>query len=433
MLSSIRSHMPDRAFFGKLFTLASGTLVGQLLVVASAPLLTRLFTPAEFGLFAVFAAVTAIIAIAACLRLEFGVPVLGDAVDAAALIVGAGVVATLGALLTVLLVLLLGPWLAALVDAEAIGGWLWLVPLAIWIWGLGSLLSYWSLRRGRYRVNGINRMLTLGSQAGAQVGFGFAGIGAPGLMLGYVFGYFVRLGHHVSRLTVEDRRLFAEACTVSRVWRIVRANWRYPAFAAPSAFLHNACEMLPAVAIAGLYGPAAAGWYALGQRIMSIPVKLLGEAASEVFLGEGRGLRGAALHRFFLRTTVLFVALGVVGVVPVLLFAPSVFALMFGPDWFASGVFVQLLAPLYVTRFISHPISQLLNILHRQDLQFIAALINFAAIVLSFGLGYWMALAVEATIFIFSITAAGSFVFTVIVSWRLARHAGELVEPSGSG
>lgn len=424
--------MPDKAFFGKLFTLASGTLVGQLLVVASAPLLTRLFTPSEFGLFAVFAAVTAIIAIAACLRLEFAIPVVDDDVDAAALVFGAGVVATLNALLTVLLVLLFGPWLVALIDAEPIVGWLWLVPLAIWIWGLGSLLSYWSLRRGRYRINGINRMLTLGTQAGAQIGLGFTGIGAPGLILGYVLGYVVRLGHHIALLAIEDRRLFARVRSVFRVWRVVRANWRYPAFIAPSAFLHNMCEMLPAVAIAGLYGPAAAGWYALGQRIMSIPVKLLGEAASEVFLGEGRGLQGAALYRFFLRTTALFVTLGVAGVVPVLLFAPSVFALVFGADWLASGIFVQLLVPLYLARFISHPVSQLLNILHRQDLQFVASWINLIALVVSFGVGYWLDLTAETTILIFSTAAAGSFLFTVIVSWRLARHAGDVVEPSGA-
>lgn len=131
----LRRYLPEKAFFRKLLTLASGILAGQLMVVASAPLLTRLFTPAEFGLFAVFSAITAITGIAICLRLEFAVPVVGSDDEAAALMTGAILVATINTILVSLLVFLLGPSLVVLVDAEMLARWLWLI---LWPYGSGA-------------------------------------------------------------------------------------------------------------------------------------------------------------------------------------------------------------------------------------------------------------------------------------------------------
>lgn len=417
--------MPERSFFRKLFVLASGTLVGQLLVVASSPLLTRLFTPEAFGLFAVFSAVTAIVAVASCLRLEFAIPVAASDAAAAAVVVGAVIVATVNSLLVALLLLATGHWLVSLVAAEPIAPLLWLVPLAGWAWGIGSLLTHWSLRRRAYRVNGVNRMLTLGTQAGSQVGFGLAGLGSAGLVLGYILGYVVRVAHHALQLSRSDRRLIATAWQPATVWRAVRLNWRYPAFVAPSSLLHTICEMVPAVLIATLYGPAVAGWYALSQRIMSIPVKLLGEAASEVFLGEGSTLARVDLHRFFVRTTLLFFLLGMVGITPLLLFAPQIFSVIFGAEWYNSGVFVQLLTPLFFARFVSHPISQIFNMINRQGLQFITAAMNFVAIIISFILSYYWQLSANLFVFIYSLSAAASFALAVVISWRLVRKPDE--------
>lgn len=416
-------YLPEKSFLHKLFALASGTFAGQLLVVASAPFLTRLFTPEMFGHFAVFSAVTAIIATVICLRVEFAVPVIACDDEAAAIVAGGTIIATVLSLSTLALALVAGPWFAAFVDVEPIAGLFWLVPVAAWMWGIGSLLTHWSLRRKAYRVNGINRMLTLGTQAAGPIGLGLLGAGAPGLILGHFLGHFMRVGHHLAHLAAADRRLFVTARQSARIGQALKRNWRYPVLAAPSSLVQAICEMVPAIAIAALYGPAAAGWYALAQRIMTIPLKLVGDAASEVFLGEARGLQGAAFHHFFLRTLILFAALGLVVMLPIVFLAPNAFAFIFGEEWIVSGIYVQLLVPLYFARFVAHPISQCLNMIGRQDLQFIAALANLVAISMSFGLGYYFSWPVELTIVVFSIFSALSFILAIIVSWRLSGSA----------
>lgn len=419
MLPRALQFLPEKTFARKLFMLASGTIAGQALVVLSSPLVTRLFTPAEFGIFAVFSALVAIAGVIACLRLEFAVAVIEDDADAGTMVALGAVVASGMAGLCSILILLFGERLARATDAPELALWLWLLPATVMIFGFGSLLSYWSLRRGTYRVNGLNRTLQLGSQAGGQVALGLFGTGSPGLMLGWALGYGVRLVHYFGNVATGDRALFKWR-EAAQAWRVLRENWRYPAFSSPTSFIESICEMVPAILIAALYGPAMAGWYALGQRLMSLPMKLLGEAACQVFLGEGRNLRGRELQQFFRRTLFLFSGLGLVIMLPVLLFAPPLFALIFGEAWREAGVIVQLLVPLHLARFITIPVSQLFVVLNRQNVYLATSTIAIVALLISFGLfGYVLDLEAMMTIFIFSSLSSLSFFVALAMLWQL--------------
>ena len=416
--SRVRHLLPEKSFIGKLLVLTSGTVVGQALLLLSSPLLTRFFAPAEFGLFAVFAALAAIFGVIACLRLEFALPVILDEDEAAGMAMAAVVVAVAMSLSTGLLVWLAGPWFVTLVSAEVLLGWLWLLPLAVLVWGFGSILSYWSIRRGGYATNGFNRSFQLGSQAGGQVALGALGTGPPGLILGYLLGYGVRLGHFAARLAPADRRLLLGQ-PPAQLWRSVRRHWHYPAYSSSSSLLYSICDMAPAILIAALYGPVTAGLYALCQRVMGAPVKLLSETASQVFLGEARGLEGVALHRFFLRTITLFTALGIAGMLPVLLFAPPAFIVLFGEAWHEAGVLVQLLVPFFFSRFVVFPISQLVHVLKRQDVYLLSAVLNVLALGVSFGSGLLFTFDVQVTVLLFSLTVTLANLVTLAISWHL--------------
>src|SRR6478735_5820602 len=54
----------------RLMLLSSGTLLAQLLIIGGSPLLTRIYSPAEFGAFAVLSAWISILGPLACVGLE---------------------------------------------------------------------------------------------------------------------------------------------------------------------------------------------------------------------------------------------------------------------------------------------------------------------------------------------------------------------------
>ena len=60
-------------FLMNVLTLMTGTALAQILLIAISPILTRLYTPAEFGTFALFTSLTSAIAVVAAGRYELAV------------------------------------------------------------------------------------------------------------------------------------------------------------------------------------------------------------------------------------------------------------------------------------------------------------------------------------------------------------------------
>jgi O-antigen/teichoic acid export membrane protein len=420
----MRRLLPQSRFLRRMAMLSGGTLAGQLLVVASSPILTRLYDPPAFGALAVFSSLLAIFVIASAFRYEFAIPIARDEEEAVEL-VGVCLVSTLMlAVLVTLGVWLAGPWLAAITETPSLAPLLWLLPLAVLCWGWSLPLSYWSVRQGTFRVNTTNKLAQGAGQAGSQLVFGLAGAGAWGLIVGYALGPVVMLVHF-ARLLPAHERVRMLRLRWKRLWPLARRHWHYPAYSAPSALLQSSTLLLPAVLLAALYGPVIAGWFGLGQRVMALPVKLLGQAASQVFLGEAPKLSNdAEVRRLFLRSTAGFAALGLLGMAPVLLFGPWLFALVFGAGWREAGLMAAILVPQHLARFVVTPVSQTLNIYGRQELHLVASLANGAALVIAFGLGYGAGLEAMTVLMIYSVGTSLAYALYLGFAWQVVRKGG---------
>jgi O-antigen/teichoic acid export membrane protein len=126
--------------------MVAGAAAGQILVVAATPLLTRLYSPAEFGLLAVFSAIAATLSVISCGRYDLAVALPEDDRDAADLV---SVFATATVVAAVQLF-----WAAEIgstLGAPDLAGYLWLLPVAVMLVGLYQVFSKWAARQRRYR------------------------------------------------------------------------------------------------------------------------------------------------------------------------------------------------------------------------------------------------------------------------------------------
>ena len=416
----LRSWRNDR-FLRRVAVLSSGTIAGQLVLVLASPLLTRLYTPAEFGLFAVFSALTAILGTVICLRYEQAIPVVADAGTATAMTAVAMVAALVLSALLLGVVAVAGPGLAGLLGARDLGCVLWLVPVAMLLWGLTLPLAFASIRRGAFRANALNKTLQMLTQATAQLGLGAAGVGGPGLVIGYGAGYVARLGHFLAIVDrAEWRRL--RAVRPGRLWRLARAHWVYPVYSSSAALLQSSAQMLPTMLVALLYGPAVAGWFGLAQRMLELPVRLLSTSTSQVYLNEAAQGDPAAVYRLLVATSRRFLLIGLVGMAPLLHLGPWLFALVFGEDWRTAGVLVQCLVPAQLARFVVVPVAQTLNVFQRQDLHLLAAALNLLALAASFVAGWWLGLGAVPVVLLFSLGSTLAWLVYFLLVWRLARE-----------
>ena len=416
-------------FVRRLTTLSGGFVLGQLLIFASSPILTRLFTPAEFGVYAVFTALTGIFGNVLSMRYELAVPIAKSDRDAAALAALAVFSVVASCALTVPIAWLGADWLARKTEMPELSSLLWAVPLTIVALSTAESASYWSVYRGTFGINATARLVQSAVQSALQVLFGLLGFAGGGMVMGYAAGYVVRVAFMAVSFSRADRLLLA-----SPQWSAVignaRRNWQYPAFSAPSALLEASTQLMLPIFLAMLFGPTMAGLFALGQRLMGLPIRLFAQAARQVFLGEAAEREPAAIFGLFKKASLLFFGLGVIGMAPVLFAGPTLFALLFGEPWRAAGEIVQLLVPLYLVRFVVTPVSQTLNILGRQKLHLVSSSVDMALMLTTFAATWLLDLPPMVAVLLFSLGSTAAYSLYFLLAWQVARHHRNALPPA---
>ncbi|MFI7428895.1 lipopolysaccharide biosynthesis protein [Micromonospora sp. NPDC049836] len=400
-------------------SIAAGSAGGQLLLLLAAPVLARLYSPSDFGVFAVLATLAAAAGAVAAGRFELAVPLPerdGEAHDLVVL----GLVVALGtALAGTVLVALAGARIATLFDQPALASWLWLVPWTAAAMATLQILNQLAIRFRRYAAIGRRNLLQTCATLLAQFGAGAAGLRAGGLMLGLGAGQAVAA---LSLLPGLHRRVAGEErATPRRLWRTAVRHRRFPLLLAPSGLLNVLGLQLPVLLFAYYYGSDVAGWFGFTQRMLAAPAALLGLAVAQVYLAElSRVARADAARAVavFLRASRQLAMVAAVGGLVVALSAPAAFVLAFGPQWATSGVYAQALALFLAAQFVGSPLSQSLVVFGRHGLQLSwdagRMLLTTAAVVVPSLLGAPALTAVWA----FGISAAAAYG----ASWLLSLH-----------
>jgi O-antigen/teichoic acid export membrane protein len=159
------------------------------------------------------------------------------------------------------------------------------------------------------------------------------------------------------------------------VWQAAARYRRFPLITGISALLKGVGGQFPPLLIGAFYGPHVLGWFALCQRLLAAPIALVGQAVSQVYLGEAPQLarsQADGLRQLYIGTAKRLLFLGVGPTVVLIGGGPWLFSVVFGSVWRESGVYVQILSAAFLAQFIVSPLVQTLNILERQDLQLIA-------------------------------------------------------------
>lgn len=406
-----------RSLVRSILTVASGSALGSLIGIAVSPALTRLFTPGEFGVFAVAAAVVMVLLTLVTGRMELAVPLPSKDSEARdLLLIGATIaVLTISALV---LVALLAPDLAAEAGPESLDGMFLAVPVLLVPVASFHLLNAWAIRQSRYRAIATRNVAQASVTAVAQLGFGLLGHGVWGLVAGYF------IGQLVGALTLLHRSGLLSLGPVSRsaLTQTARTYRRHPLVLAPSGFVNVLGAQAPVLIIAATYGATAAGLMALTQRVLAVPVTLVGTATAQVYLSElALGKRSgdfAKLLPLFWRTTKL---LGLLAVGLVLVGAPvSYFAFgpIFGAEWAEAGTVAALLTAGVAAQLVGSSVSQTLIVFQR--LWAVAAwdVGRLVATCVVLTVAWWLGATLVEAVGLLSIT----MVITYVVYWWLSHR-----------
>ncbi|HEX2220723.1 MAG TPA: lipopolysaccharide biosynthesis protein [Gemmatimonadales bacterium] len=421
---------PLRGGFARsVLTLASGTAVAQLLLVLAVPVLTRLYTPADYGVLAVYSSTLAVLVVLASLRYEAAIPLPDDERTAGSLLVlTLGILAAMAALVS-MLVWLLGDAFVTAVNVPALRPYLWLIPAGFVGAGAYQMLSYWAIRHREFRRVARTRLSQGGGQVVVQIALGIGGAGALGLIVGDLVGRVAGAG---GLALAALRRRPVEGVTPASIRAVATRYRRFPLLTTWSGLFNIGSLQLASIVFSAAFGAAAAGLYAISFKVLVLPTMLVAQAVGQVFLSRAARLTAepAHLRRLTERTALGLFAAGLPAFLTVALAGPQLFAVVLGREWEESGRYAQVLAPWFALWLVSNPLSGLLSVREWQG-----SALAFSAFELVLRLGALLVGAARGSpmLAVALLSAGGVIIATVsIVRFLLAGHssAGRLLGPA---
>ncbi len=251
-------------------------------------------------------------------------------------------------------------------------GYLWLLPVSVLGGGLYQALSYWAMRRGRYKQIATTKFVQVGVQVGTQLGAGFVIHGSLGLLIGDAVGRIAGSGRFLRELW-RDYAGQIRAIRLSRMMRLAVRYRDYPLVSLWGALINTSGLALPSLFLAQYYGAQNTGWFALVNRVLGVPAALIGASIAQVYTAEAAKLSRTDPKRLmyiFLKTTRRMLYLGFAPCILFTIIAPWVFQFIFGHAWREAGQYARYLAFMFYASFINSPVTMTLNILQRQRAQF---------------------------------------------------------------
>jgi O-antigen/teichoic acid export membrane protein len=375
-------------FIRNVLTLISGTTLGQIVSLAIYLILSRIYTPDDFGVFALYMSILSITNITSTAKYELAVMMPKKDSKGLNLTGLSAVISICVSVFLFLLVLFLNRPITRMLGNEQISIWLYLIPLSTLLNGFYQGLNYWSNRKKRFRTMTAASLGQSLTNSGVKVGAGFGIAGPSGLIIGslagQVTGFFIFLRnflkHDKQNLSVIHRK---------EMGMLAREYYRFPKYNMLHGVTNNLSGNLPVFILTSSFSSAAAGLYSFGFTMIFRPMSLITTAFSQVFSqrvitkeNEGKFILPDVKRLLVKMFQFSFIPFGIVAI-----FAPRIFTFVFGPEWETAGSYTRILIPWLYLVFLSAPFSFLPDLFKVQGKAFLIDLIKLAVRIVAMAAG----------------------------------------------
>ncbi len=392
--------LPAGGFGRNVSVIAGGTALAQALGLASAPILTRLYHPMDFGVLQIFLSLLTVLVVVSAGRYEVAVLLPEDEQSAIEIVCVALVCVCATVMITASLVLLCRYHWFLPKSTLSLRRWLWLLPVSVAGGGLYQTISFWAMRKHQYNQIAASKFAQVGTQTLAQVGLGIGGYGVVGLLLGDALGRMMGSGRFLSQL-LRDHSGELRNVQPGRMWNFASKYREYPLVSVWGALVNASGLAVPALLLAQFYGTQGTGWFALVNRVLAAPAALIGASVSQVYISSAAKLsrdNPTGLMQLFLRTSKRMLLLGLVPCTLFVLAAPFLFLVVFGVAWREAGLYARYLAPMFYLGFVSAPVTMTLVVLERQRAQLVWDLGWLCLSGISFWIPHHMGLGIRSAV-----------------------------------
>ena len=334
-------------------TLTLGTMIAQGIGIAVTPILSRIFTPEDYGLLALFSAVTAITATLVTLSYPIRI-MLPDHNNDADKIVVLSLVLSFGIGILLLFMVMITPvGLIELIGLGKINSWLPIAVMAGTATAVIGIITYWLNRHAQYKKMASLRVVqaVINACLGLLMGLLFIDDGllyAQTICLLLTALFFVYFGS-----------LMINPQSFRNLLYTAKIHNTAPRFIFPTAFTDVLTSQLPFILITQWYAAESAGYFRMAYSLLAIPGALVGGAIAQVFYQRYAAAWPDALaaKALLFKTWKVLTLLGIFPLLIILIFGKEIFSLVLGAQWSEAGMMASVLSPMVFFSLVHSPTS----------------------------------------------------------------------------
>jgi O-antigen/teichoic acid export membrane protein len=320
--------------------LSSAALIQNALVLATSPILSRLFSPEEFGVAGLLYAFAAIPTVASTGHYFLAIMQTRKRVESVNIIVLSWLIVLSMSFLASVIVTIIyyGPDILGGFGGQ-LGGNIFFIPAFMLLEACRTVGRIWEVRHADYRSLFRNRMIETIGMIISQITAGLAGIGAIGLIGGRLLGVTASAFDLFYTFARDIGGSGRKSVRLGKLKQVARRHWRFPAYQTPAELLGCFCRQMPPILLANYFSVEAVGLYWIANRLLERPTQLFGADMNRVFVQRVAEERNRARDPtgLFVKTTLVMAALSLPPFLLVIAFGPELFSLLFGGRWHQAG------------------------------------------------------------------------------------------------
>jgi len=400
-------------------TLASGSAISQIILFLTVPVLTRLYSPSEYGVQGVYISVVTILSAVITLNYHQAIPLTIKQYQLKNVL---KISFYIGLFLSISLCLLCFIFQSEIADLSGIENKsiVFLFPIGALLLSLVLTLELLCYKFNLFGLQAKTHVFfSLGLQA-LKIGGGYLHAFGITLICSILVSYIAKISVLLFKLRKKVNVLqVVKAAPILRDVKVVLKKYEsLPLHRMPQTFVSSLAMYLPIFVLASYFSIADSGQYSLAIGVLGVPLTLLGSAITNVLFPKISTLfndNHKEMYTFVCKFTLVMIFFLVLPLGVFSYYADLLFMYIFGEIWEQAGVFAGTLCLQYYFIIALRPIVVCITVINKNKFYLYFELISalFKLIVIYLVISYEL----SAEDLVLNYVYASSFMSILLICW----------------
>lgn len=409
----------DTAFLRNIMTLMTGSFIAQSIPIAISPILTRLYTPEEFGVLALFVTISTILSVVVTARYEQAILLPEKEEEAISIAKLCLLIALLLSVVFLILISIFHDWIVQVLNEPRLSFWLFFIPVVTFCVGVYNALNYYYVRQKKFKMIATSDIYKSTSLGSLQLLLGALKGGVLGLMFGKIVSVIV------APIYLWKKAIFPLEKPSFLELKVVAQRYAgFPKYIMWGSLFNNLANHSIQLLIPVFYSTNLLGFFALVYRVLGAPFAFISHSVGQVFIEEAireKNIYGHAksiVKKVFLQLLIL----SVIGFGGAYFILEDLFAFMFGEEWRLAGVYAQYLLPFFMIKFIVSPLTNIHAVFEVLKLSFALQLLLLFLSLSCILYAHFTDLGFDMFLMLFSGVLSLFYLVRLYIIWRIAKN-----------